>query len=476
MRKILSVVVLLCSVLPFAIHAQSTLYNSGTLYVAGSTDTLYISGGLTNTSSAALTNKGILQVKQGIANDQASMATGTGTLYLNGSSSQTVSGAQSFNTYNLITNNASGITLNNNLSVGGVHSFVNGMITTSATPNYMIYAAGASYTGATDSRHVNGWVKKLGNTDFIFPVGGTLYLRPVTLETLTASSEFNVRYNTSPTPNRTQVFSPIVLIDTFEYWTINKVSGSAAKVTMNWDKSKVPFPLLNPTFIRAAYYNGTFWINIGGTATGNVLTSGSITSNSVTAFNNNFVIGSTAHVLAVSLTGFTAVKWPGYNRVNWDVSQEVNVARYEVQRSDDGIHFYALATQLPRNTGSDSHYSYDDTKAMTGTTYYRLLITEQGGAARYSEVALIQPDAAGRLYLVHNPVGDKIDIYAGEGYKGKYTYLLVSSSGQVVQQGALNVTNAGQYTIALQNRLATGIYSLILRKDDQQFQLRVMKE
>jgi hypothetical protein len=474
MRKLLPVIVL--CIASSALTAQSTLYNSGTLYIAGSNDTLYISGGLTNTGTGAFTNNGILQVKQNLANDQASMTAGTGTLYLNGSSTQTVSGTQSFITNNLVTSNAAGITLNNNLRVNAAHSFVNGMITTSATPNYMIYSAGASYTGATDARHVNGWVKKFGNTDFIFPVGSASYLRSVTLGTITASSEFNVKYNTSPTPNRTQLFAPLVLVDTFEYWTISKVSGSAAKVTMNWDKSKVNFPWLNMNYIRAAYYNGTNWINIGGTATGSIFTSGSITSNSVTAISNHFVIGSTAHVLAVSLTGFGVTQWPGYNRAGWEVIQETAVSRYEVQRSDDGIHFYTLSAVQPRNNGADGHYNYDDNKPMTGTTYYRLLIAEQGGGSRYSGVVVIQPGTSGRLYLVQNPVKGHIDLYAGESYKGTYTYVLVSSSAQVVQQGTLVINHAGRYNIALQHKLVAGIYSLVLRKEGEQYQLKMMKE
>jgi len=218
------------------------------------------------------------------------------------------------------------------------------------------------------------------------------------------------------------------------------------------------------------------WNNIGGTATGSVFTSGSITSNSVTAFNNHFVIGSTTHVLAVSLTGFTVTRSPGYNHAAWEVTQEAAVARYEVQRSDDGIHFYTLGTVQPRNTGADNRYSYDDSKPMTGATYYRLLIAEQSGATRYAPVVLVQPDGAGRLYLVQNPVKDKADIYAGEGYKGIYNYILISNTGQAVQQGILNVAHAGQFSIALNRSLPTGMYALVLRKDGEQYQIKLMKE
>ncbi len=119
--------------------AQTAVNNSGILYIKTSSDILYITGNFTNSSSSSLTNNGNLYVKGNLNNDQASMTVGTGTLFMNGSSSQTVSGSQKFNTYNLQTDNSSDITLNNDLSVSGAHTFTAGKIITSATPNYLIY-------------------------------------------------------------------------------------------------------------------------------------------------------------------------------------------------------------------------------------------------------------------------------------------------------------------------------------------------
>ena len=147
-----------------AANAQQAMVNSGNLQIyAGAS--LCSNGAFTNSNSGALVNNGNLYIKGDVSNDQATMTAGSGVLYLNGSAAQAVNGAQSLKTYQLVTNNANGITLNNNLSVADIHTFTSGMIVTSATPNYLIYEAGASYTGDADTRHVNGWVKKFGNTD-----------------------------------------------------------------------------------------------------------------------------------------------------------------------------------------------------------------------------------------------------------------------------------------------------------------------
>ncbi|HYC27910.1 MAG TPA: hypothetical protein VEB42_03825 [Chitinophagaceae bacterium] len=143
---------------------KAQLKNSGNLQVySGASMTSF--GDITN--SGTLLNNGTVYLKGNLSNSQLSMSAGSGTLQFNGSSAQAVNGTQQFKTFNLITSNAAGITLNNNLSVSGTHTFSSGVITASA--NYLVYEAGSSYTGDNDSRHVNGWVKKFGTTNFAFP-------------------------------------------------------------------------------------------------------------------------------------------------------------------------------------------------------------------------------------------------------------------------------------------------------------------
>src|SRR5438552_10873661 len=106
MKKILSIIVFLIAT-GKSIHSQVNLTNTGTLFVKTSSDILFINGDFTNNSAAALTNNGSLYVKQNLTNNQSSMTIGTGTLILNGTSAQSINGAQVFKTYKLQTNNSS---------------------------------------------------------------------------------------------------------------------------------------------------------------------------------------------------------------------------------------------------------------------------------------------------------------------------------------------------------------------------------
>ncbi|MBS1509875.1 MAG: hypothetical protein JST86_03490, partial [Bacteroidetes bacterium] len=406
------------------------------------------------------------------------MSAGAGTLYLNGSSAQTIGGTQTFKTYNLVTNNGAGFIINNNLSVSGVHTFTNGMLTTSATLNYLVYEAGSSYTSDNDARHVNGWVKKLGSTDFVFPVGNATYERTIALTNLSASSEFNVRHNNGVTPNKSNVFSPIVLVDTAEYWTINKISGASAKVNMNWDNSKIAVPQVLITGIRAGYYNGSFWTNIGGSATGAVATTGSVISNSVSSFNNNFTIASTSWVLRMDIISFTGSRTGVYNKLNWAIANEQNVLQYELQRSADGVTFSTINTQAAQNNNSMALYTYDDAVTQAGKWYYRLRCTDILGAVKYSAIIQINIAATDNnaLYVIKNPVKENIEIFAAASAKGKYQYTIANTAGQVMQAGTLDIKTQGVYNITFNSYFTPGVYVLLMKNDNAVLQKTIMKQ
>lgn len=438
---------------------QTAVTNTGILYVSTGSDIFTAGGDFTNNSGAALTNNGQLYVKGNLSNGQASMATGTGTLYLNGTSAQSVNGSQPFRTYNFNSNNTAGITLNNNLSVSGTHTYTNGLITTSATPNYLIYEAGSSYTGSNDARHVNGWVKKIGSTNFTFPVGNATYERNITLSGLTASSEFNVQYLPS-TPNINSKQLPIRSVNWTEYWSINKVSGGSASVTMNWDRSKVYFPNWILSDIRAAEWNGSLWTDQGGSGTGDINTTGTVTSNSVSSF-NLFVIGSITWVLPVTLVDFTAKREDNHTTIAWSTAGEFNVKHFVIERSDDGRSFYTIAQVAARNSGRAEQYETRDNAAIQQTAWYRLRTIDNDGKESMSRVVSVSVQGGGiNLTLMTNPVHDQVRLLATPQLSGSFQYQLNSVNGQVVQQGTLTIQNGGQYDLPLKGNARPGTYML----------------
>jgi hypothetical protein len=458
-KKILPALLLLVS--GYA-QAQQAMTNFGNLQVHTGTSITGF-GNLVNTSTGVFINNGDLYVRGNITNDQASMSAGAGTLYLNGTAAQALGGGQAFKTYRLITDNTSGITLNNNLSVANLHTFTNGIINTSAT-NFLVYEAGSSYTGDADARHVNGWVKKIGNTNFVYPVGNGTYARRITVANLAASSEFNVRHRAT-TPNYNAVTYPLFQADRYEYWEVNRVSGGSATVTMNWDNSKIPFPDYALSELRAAQYNGSVWTEQGGSAAGSVYTSGSITSNTLLSF-GSFTIGSVGWTLPMKFISVSAEREQSNVQVEWTTAQEYNVDRFEVERSGANTDFKQVGTVNALNNGNGGKYAYTDRTPLRGAAWYRIKGLDKDGKLTYSEIAVVSRDNTGAfLKVLNNPAKDAIMLTASASLSGDYGYELYNNAGQLMQKGNISLSAYSTTRIALGEKIIPGVYVLHVRNE-----------
>ena len=396
-----------------------------------------------------------------------------GQLTLNGSTAQTISGSQKLQAYNLVTNNAAGIILNNDVSVSNAHTYTSGIITTSST-NYLIYEAGSSYTGSGDAKHVNGWVKKIGSTNFSFPVGNGTVERKIALNNLTAAGEFNVKYNAN-TPYSNQMLPPLVAIDSFEYWSISKISGGSASVSMNWDNSKISFPNWALSDIKVASYDGSNWISAGGTASGNQST-GNITSDNVSSF-NMITFGLKYIPLPLHLLSFAASKTQDFVTLRWITDNEVNVDRFVVERSNDNIHFYAIEARVARNSGNREIYSFEDHNIINRTAYYRLRSIDIDGKELVSSTVSVKGTAVSNQFkLLTNPVQDALILQSSNQINEKFSYRVRKINGIAIQYGEIITDNQGQMILRINSHLAPGIYILEISNSRQKFFYKFIKQ
>jgi hypothetical protein len=452
-------------------NAQQTMTNFGNLQVhAGTSITGF--GAFVNNSTGVLINNGDLYVRGSITNDQASMSAGSGILYLNGTTTQAVGGSQAFRTFRLVTNNTAGITLNNNLHIADVHTFTNGIITTSATPNYLVYEDGSSYTGSSDARHVNGWVKKVGSTNFSYPVGNGTYERRVTLANLTAPSEFNVIHRTT-TPNYNSVLSPIFQADRYEYWEVNRVSGALALVTMNWDNSKISFPDYTLSELRASWYNGGAWTDQGGSASGSVYTTGQITSNTINSF-GLFTIASVGWTLPMKFVSVTAKREQSDVLVQWQTAQEYNVDHFQIERSGANTDFRQIGTVSALNNGNGGQYAYADRTPLPGTASYRIKGLDKDGKITYSQIAMVGENGNSFFRVLNNPASEAILLSASASYSGSYGYELFNNAGQLVQKGNINLGAYGVTRIPLGEKILAGVYVLHVRNESHRLTEKIV--
>jgi hypothetical protein len=109
--------------------------------------------------------------------------------------------------------------------------------------------------------------------------------------------------------------------------------------------------------------------------------------------------------LPISLVSFEATKQAGKVLLQWVTSNEINAGLYVVERSADGINYSAIGTVTAYNSTGINNYSLTDGQPLPGLNFYRLKMTDQGGAFKYSPVRKINFNStANDLTVYPNPV------------------------------------------------------------------------
>lgn len=169
-----------------------------------------------------------------------------------------------------------------------------------------------NYSGASDSNHVNGYVKKIGSQGFVFPVGSGSDLRILQISAPSSSSaEYAVAWlvgnpDTTPDPtNSNQFHSTSAVTETIKavspvgQWDWLPVNGTGEGLIVT-----ISIPALsgdmftNPADLRLVGWNGASWVNLGTSgATG--LTENSTLSGTMIAGIQALGIGSIKSIVTV---------------------------------------------------------------------------------------------------------------------------------------------------------------------------------
>jgi hypothetical protein len=150
---------------------------------------------------------------------------------LNGSSTQTVSGTGTFSLYNLVINNASGVSLSKNLTVSHQLTLTNGVF--DAGTNTVTIGSGASVSGGSSSSYVKGKLTKTVGTgssvNVMFEIGGSKYM-PVKLNFPSVTSSGTITA-TITSGEHAQISTACVSSqsDVNSYWTL--ISSGVAPVS-----------------------------------------------------------------------------------------------------------------------------------------------------------------------------------------------------------------------------------------------------
>jgi uncharacterized repeat protein (TIGR01451 family) len=137
--------------------------------------------------------------------------------------------------------------------------------------------------------------------------------------------------------------------------------------------------------------------------------------------------------------------------LNWKV-QETNVARYEIEKSNDGRSFISIATLSSKGNG-ENNYIYTDATTLQGLWYFRIKQIDKDEKYSYSSVFKLSNQQAGTLSVYPNPVKNILTInnpIAGS------KIMLSSTDGKLLQ---IISVSSPSFTIDM-SKYASGLYTL----------------
>lgn len=159
------------------------------------------------------------------------------------------------------------------LHVYGEVDFYEGIANTRTTGGSLTLYENASAISANDYSYLDGWVQKIGNSSFEYPIGHEGYYRP--LHTF-GGSEMTDSYAAIYYLENSDTYFPhaskeevIDKINTEEYWELNDVvTSDHVYVTLSLDERTTPSEFMNPEnepTIVAWNTSTEQWEDIGGT-------------------------------------------------------------------------------------------------------------------------------------------------------------------------------------------------------------------
>ncbi|MBL0359078.1 MAG: T9SS type A sorting domain-containing protein [Chitinophagaceae bacterium] len=191
-----------------------------------------------------------------------------------------------------------------------------------------------------------------------------------------------------------------------------------------------------------------------------------VDANPASADVNRFrIIFKKYNVLPVTVTAVKASLQNNKIAVEWKVENELNIVKYEVEKSVNGSDF-STAGVVEVLYGSNAYNTYNwlDVTPAQGTNFYRIKIYDRNGDTKYTTIVKTKTtnNTSGTISIYPNPVKESIiNVLLNNQPKGQYHLKLISISGQLMYTGSLvSETGNGILVVNIPARLTPGTYQL----------------
>ena len=470
----------------YTVNSGATL-NMGTAgtVVTGDAFTVLSGGTLGITSTA-----GIVTAPTASGNIQTTARTfNTGGNYSYiGTGAQVTGNALPTTVNNFTINNAAGLNLTQDLGINGVMTFTNGVVNSNST-NTLTINNNATVTGASNNSYVDGFMVKVGDDNFTFPVGDPLgSYHPITVNNSVAANPsaavgdtYNAEYFRASALTRGPVAtaSGMYAVSNCEHWSLNRTAGAGTPdITVSWTADS---PCGGNSYVTQTTGLVLAWLDLsnewqlgsgGAFSSSGVPAAGTTQQVDVNQF-GFFALGNTApnaNPLPVKIGSIKAYEKAAGVQLDWTAFTEINADKYVIERSANGQQFTAIGEVAARNLSIASDYGFFDPNPLPGISFYRLRNLDQDGKSGYSNIVRVNLSKDGKGVIVYpNPVraGAYLSYGSSQLAKGLYTARIFNAAGQqVFNQQFAHAGGAINQTIQLPAGMKAGIYAMQLSSEE----------
>jgi hypothetical protein len=334
----------------------------------------------------------------------------------------------------------------------------------SNSPGYFSLSENGNYIGYSDESNIDGYVKKYGNTSFIFPVGTGKDLRILTISEPTKVTDAystawiegdpsNDLDPTTPHSGKHDVLSvsgPITLVSKIGQWDWQVGEAENLGIGTTGTGAGLVITVSIPDMtdfgekeeLRLVGWNGSSWIDLSGKATASGNKENSMLSGIMVEGISAIGIGKVETIPFVKIESLNATASFCNTLLKWETSFENNTSLFIIEQSLDGIKFYPIANIYSYNIANGSSYSKVVSQPY-GIAYYRLKIQNTNNASRYSSTVSQKNNCNEKeiLRVFPNPVMDneKINVQFTTNYEGKAELIIMNTTGQIALSNSIQV-------------------------------------
>ncbi len=216
-------------------------------------------------------------------------------------------------------------------------------------------------------------------------------------------------------------------------------------------------PLVTP-YLEDAYLQNVTVLNNNGISLVPFTVNSDTASYSARRFR---IVFRNAGTLPLTFSGIKAYEKNKGIQVDWTVSTETNMNKYEVEKSSNARQFSKVGESKAKNT-QFSKYEYFDENPFVGDNYYRIKSISNSGELKYSQVVKVHINTkSGEVSIVGNATSNSsINVQFKNVPDGTYGVNIINNTGQIIYKGTMAHISGDIGTIKLQILLAAGIYRL----------------